>query len=141
MLAIITPIKTRLAALAPLAGWDVRTELDEDDTSPVPAVDIRGSGASATDSESAGVTLDPSYTVTLAVKRGATAAAQLDAALQAVIGSLHNWRPGVVVGTSYRRVALQGIRSAEFSSAGVVAYQLVFSTSAVYHGHPTGATP
>lgn len=134
MLAIITPIKTRLAALAPLAGWDVRTELDEDDTSPVPAVDIRGSGASATDSESAGVTLDPSYTVTLAVKRGATAAVQLDAALQAVIGSLHNWRPGVVVGTSYRRVALQGIRPAEFSSAGVVAYQLVFSTSAAYRG-------
>ena len=134
MLAIITPIKTRLAALAPLAGWDVRTELDEDDTSPVPAVDIRGSGASATDSESAGVTLDPSYTVTLAVKRGATAATQLDAALQAVIGSLHNWRPGVVVGTSYRRVALQGIRPAEFSSAGVVAYQLVFSTSAAYRG-------
>ena len=139
MLAIITPIKTRLAALAPLAGWHVRTEVDDDDTSPVPAVDIRGSGAIATDSETTAVTLDPSYTVTLAVKRGAAAAAQLDAALQAVIGSLHNWRPGVVVGTSYRRVALQGIRPAEFSSAGVVAYQLVFSTSAVYHGHPTGA--
>ena len=54
--------------------------------------------------------------------------------LQAVIGSLHNWTPGSIAGTRWRRLALQGVRPAEFSSAGVVAYQLVFSTSAAYRG-------
>ena len=138
MFALIAPIKTRLLALASLAGWDVRSEDVDADRTGLPAADVRCVGAEAQDSETVGVTLDPVYAVTLAVKRGPTAGAELEAALAAVIGSLHNWTPGSQGGTHWRRLSLQLVRPPEFSETGVVAYELTFATSAVYHGAKTG---
>ena len=139
MLALIAPIKDRLQVLAPLAGWDLRSEDIDAPRSALPAVDVRCSGAVAQDSESVAVTLDPAYTVTLAVRRGPQAAAELEAALSAVIGSLHNWRPGGQGGVQWRRIALQVVRPPEFVDAGAVACELTFASSAVYHGAKTGA--
>lgn len=139
MLELIAPIKDRLQALAPLDGWDLRSEDVDSPRDVLPAADVRCSGASAADSESVAVTLDPVYTVTLAVKRGSQAAAQLGAALTAVIGSLHNWRPGEQGDAQWRRMALKVVRPPEFQPTGAVAYELTFVSSGVYHGAKTGS--
>lgn len=139
MLALLDPIKSRLVALPALGGFDVRADTADVDTTIVPSASVRASGASAADSETVAVTLEPAYTVTLVVKRSATAAQELDAALRAAVGALHNWRPGAVGGGQWQRMALQGVRPAEFSSTGLAGYELIFTTAAVYHGCPTGA--
>lgn len=139
MLSLTTPIKARLQALAPLAGWYVRSEDVNADRTKLPAADVRCSGAQATDSETVAVTLDPVYTVTLAVNRGPTAVDELEAAMASVIGSLHNWCPGSAGGVHWRRMALQVVRAADFDPTGSVAYELTFACSGVYHGAKTGA--
>lgn len=138
MFALIAPIKTRLLDLAPLDGWQVRSEDVDADRTGLPAADVRCVGAQAQDSETVAVTLDPVYAVTLAVKRGPAAGAELEAALTAVIGVLHNWHPGSHGGAHWRRMSLQLVRQPEFSETGVVAYELTFATGAVYHGAKTG---
>lgn len=138
MFALIAPIKTRLQDLAPLDGWQVRSEDVDADRTGLPAADVRCVGAQAQDSETVAVTLDPVYAVTLAVKRGPAAGAELEGALTAVVGSLHNWHPGSHGGAHWRRMSLQLVRPPEFSETGVVAYELTFATSAVYHGAKTG---
>lgn len=134
MLALESPLKTRLAALPVLTGWAVRTGTELSDRRMVPAADVRCTGARTTDSETTAVTLDPAWTVTLVVPRSDQAAGQLDAALAAVIGSLHNWCPGLQSGRAWRRMALQTVREPEFVAEGLAGLELVFATSTVYHG-------
>lgn len=135
MLALIEPLKLRLQSLPALAGWDVRsnTELASREVR-LGVADVRCTGADAQDSEAQSVTLDPAYTVHLVVKRSAQAAEQLDAALAAVVGALHNWYPGRIGALHWRRMALRVAREAEFSDTGHAEYELIFTTSAVYHG-------
>lgn len=136
MLAILPALKLRLQEIPVLGAWDVRTNLDADDRRVLPAVDVRCSGAQVLDSESRAVTLDPAYSVYLVVRRGSSAAFDLDAAMQAVVASLHNWRPGAIAGQQWRRVALRTVREPEFVDSGQAGYELVFTSSAVYHGAP-----
>ena len=134
MLALEPHLKTRLQALSALTGWAVRTGTELADRRMVPAADVRCSGAQISDGGASTVTLDPAWTVTLVVTRSDEAAGQLDAALAAVIASLHNWYPGLLDGRAWRRVALQTVREPEFSPEGQAAYELIFTSSAVYHG-------
>ncbi|WP_029524867.1 hypothetical protein [Polaromonas glacialis] len=134
MLALESHLKARLAALSALTGWAVRTGTEASERRAVPAADVRCTGARTTDSETTAVTLDPAWTVTLVVPRSDQAAGQLDAALNAVIGSLHNWHPGQLSGRVWRRLALQTVREPEFTAEGQAGLELVFATSTVYHG-------
>lgn len=134
MLALEPVIKTRLQALGALTGWAVRTGTELADRRMVPAADVRSTGAQTNDSGASAVTLDPAWTVTLIVQRSDQAAVQLDAALTAVIASLHNWYPGQLAGRPWRRVALQTVREPEFVTEGQAALELIFTSSTVYHG-------
>lgn len=134
MLALESHLKNRLKALTALTGWAVRGGTELTDRRPVPVADVRCTGAHTTDSEASVVTLDPVWTVTLVVPRSDQAADQLDAALAAVIASLHNWYPGMLAGRPWRRMALQTVREPDFVTEGQAAYELIFTSSAVYHG-------
>lgn len=138
MLALTAPLMLRLQHLPQLAGWDVRTNTEPVDRQLLPAADVRCTGADAQDSEAQAVTLEPVYTVRLIVRRAPEAAEQLDAALAAVVGALHNWRPGRVGARQWRRIALRVAREAEFIDNGQAGYELVFTSSTVLHGATTG---
>lgn len=134
MLAIANPLKSRLQALPALAGWQVRTNADDADRAPVPAADLRCQGAAVADRRGSGVMVSPEWTVTLVVRRSATAAQEIDAALDAVIGALHGWMPGQQQGRGWEPLALVRISEPMLASEGLVGYELVFSTAALYRG-------
>ncbi|MGP1684658.1 MAG: hypothetical protein ACTS8S_20240, partial [Giesbergeria sp.] len=115
MLALATPLQSRLAALPALTGWAVRLDADTEDRRSLPAVTVGCIGAGATDSEAQAVALDVSYSVFLIAPRGLAAAAQLDAAFEAVVAALHNWTPGRIGARQWRRMALRAVRAPEFA--------------------------
>lgn len=132
MFALATPIKTRLAALSSLSGWQVRTNLEEVTHTTFPAVEIRvekgGAGA-----KGGAVGVDVVWGVRLIAEKGAETEAALDAAFWATVASLHNWLPGTAAGVPWQPMQLVG---AEMDDAeqGLVAYSLIFRTSATQVG-------
>jgi hypothetical protein len=134
MLAVSTPLKARLAAIAALAGWAVRDMADLEDRSLVPAAVIECIGAQVAPGRG-GRMVSPRWNVTLSVKRQAGAAALLDAALDAVIGSLEGWMPPQAAdGRAWEPLSLFSVTRPEFSDAGLVSYVISFDTSALYRG-------
>ena len=134
MLSLTTPIKTRLQALPALTGWAVRTNAEDADRATVPAADLRCLGASVADRRGSGVLVSPEWTVTLVVRRSATAAQEIDAALAAVIEALHGWMPGQQQGRGWEPLALARISEPMLATEGLVGYELAFSTTALYRG-------
>ena len=134
MLALTAPIKTRLQALPALTGWAVRTNAEDADRATVPAADLRCLGASVADRRGSGVLVSPEWTVTLVVRRSATAAQEIDAALAAVIEALHGWMPGQQQGRGWEPLALTRISEPMLATEGLVGYELAFSTTALYRG-------
>lgn len=135
MLAISTAIRTRLQALPALTGWAVRLAHEGVDRRSLPAVDVRCSGAAVTArGNSTATQLSPEWQITLAVSRTEDATELLDAALDAVIGSFHNWQPGQHGGRGWERLTLSRITEPVFEASGVVGYEMAFSTAATYHG-------
>lgn len=134
MLSLTTPIKSRLQALPALTGWAVRTNAEDADRATVPAADLRCLGASVADRRGSGVLVSPEWTVTLVVRRSATAAQEIDAALAAVIESLHGWMPGQQQGRGWEPLALTRISEPMLATEGLVGYELAFSTTALYRG-------
>lgn len=135
MLAISSAIKSRLQALSALTGFAVRLAHEGGDRRLVPAVDVRCSGAGVNVRGSSTATqLTPEWQITLVVNRGEDAAEQLDAALEAVIGSLHNWQPGQHGGRGWERLVLSRITEPVFEPSGVFGYEMAFTTAATYHG-------
>ena len=134
MLAIATPLKSRLQALPALTGWAVRTNAEDVERAPVPAADVRCLGASVADRRGTGVLVSPEWTVTLIVRRSDTAAEQIDTALAAVIGALHGWMPGQQQGRGWEPLALTRISEPMLATEGLVGYELAFSTTALYRG-------
>ena len=61
---------------------------------------------------------------------------QIDAALAAVIGSVHNWAPGQAGGRGWERLTLNRITEPLFPDEGLAGYELGFTTAATYHGQP-----
>ena len=134
MLSLTAPIKTRLQALPALTGWAVRTNAEDADRATVPAADLRCLGASVADRRGSGVLVSPEWTVTLVVRRSATAAQEIDAALAAVIEALHGWMPGQQQGRGWEPLALTRISEPMLATEGLVGYELAFSTAALYRG-------
>lgn len=133
MLALATPIVQRLAALSALTGWSVRNAADEASRTAVPAAEVWLPAAGAKDQQAA-VTVQVAYGVRLIAKRGAGATDQLDTAFAAVIASLHNWKPGSAGGRAWMRMYLANVAPADIEDTGLVAYDLIFQTSAPYDG-------
>ena len=134
MLSLTAPTKTRLQALPALTGWAVRTNAEDADRATVPAADLRCLGASVADRRGSGVLVSPEWTVTLVVRRSATAAQEIDAALAAVIEALHGWMPGQQQGRGWEPLALTRISEPMLATEGLVGYELAFSTTALYRG-------
>lgn len=134
MLSLATPIKSRLQALQALTGWAVRTNAEDADRATVPAADLRCLGASVADRRGTGVLVSPEWTVTLVVRRSATAAQEVDTALAAVIEALHGWMPGQQQGRGWEPLALTRISEPMLATEGLVGYELAFSTTALYRG-------
>lgn len=134
MLALTAPIKARLQALPQLTGWDVRTGTEPADRSRMPAVDVRCNGAGVADSRTGAAMVAPEWTVTLVVRRSATAADELDAAFAAVFESLHNWAPGQHGGRGWEPLRLQRVTEPAFAEEGLVGCELTFATGAAYKG-------
>lgn len=134
MLSLTAPIKTRLQTLPALTGWAVRTNAEDADRATVPAADLRCLGASVADRRGSGVLVSPEWTVALVVRRSATAAQEIDAALAAVIEALHGWMPGQQQGRGWEPLALTRISEPMLATEGLVGYELAFSTTALYRG-------
>lgn len=134
MLSLATPLKSRLQALPALTGWAVRTNAEDVERAPVPAADLRCLGANVADRRGTGVLVSPEWTVTLVVRRSATAAQEIDTALAAVIGALHGWMPGQQQGRGWEPLALTRISEPMLATEGLVGYELAFSTTALYRG-------
>lgn len=136
MLSLEPVIKSRLKDLPALTGWRVSGACDEVNRALVPAADVRMSNAAAGDVRRTAAQLEPRWTVSLAVRRGEDVAEQLGAALCSVIETLHNWPPGHVGGRQWTPLQLIGVGEANFSTAGLVGYEVVFSTTAMFDGQP-----
>ena len=134
MLALDPLIKTRLAALDALQGWQVRGCTEVVDRSAVPAADIRLAAAQVGDSKMGAVTVQPGWGITLVAKRGPTAAADLDAAVAAVIGAMQGWNPSKAANQPgmWSDFKLTGIEPPDFLQEGLVGLELVFTTGGAY---------
>ncbi len=135
MLALTTPLKTRLQALPQLTGWDVRTGTENADRRVVPAADVRCIGAGIADRKQGAVMLAPEWQVTLVVRRSDQAADELDAALAAVIGKLHGWRPPECGARGWEALSLARITELLLTDEGLAGYELTFTTAARYLSH------
>ena len=135
MLALEKLIAQRLRELPALTGWAVRTGTDDADRRPVPAVDVRMGGAEVPKAGQRAVQLQPHWQVSLVVARSDDAAATLDAAIEAVIAALHNWRPAQD-GRQWSELYLQRVLPVDFSESGLVGFELTFTTSSLFHGQP-----
>lgn len=137
MLALLAPIKARLQPLPALTGWALHTVAEEVDRRVVPRAAIGFGGARVAGARTTAAHVEPSMAVTLVVRRGATAAASLDAAMAAVIAELHNWLPGERGGRRWEPLRLVQITEPDFETEeGLVGLTLVLNTQALYHGQP-----
>jgi hypothetical protein len=134
MLAIEPLLKARLQSLSALTGWAVRVGSEHGDRKLVPAVDARCPGAAVADSKASAVALQPQWVLTLTVRRGADASAQIDAALAAVIEAMHNWAPGQAGGRGWEPLRLAAVTEPAFADEGLAGYELSFTTAARYLG-------
>lgn len=134
MLALYEPIKARLRGLAPLTAWAVRTNTDEVDRSILPAADVRFVGALVPTKRDGAVTVAPVLQVLLVLRRGDGVAERLDAALSAVICSLHGWQPGCYGGRGWNQLSLERITEPTLADEGLVGYELEFSSAGLYAG-------
>lgn len=134
MLALTTPLKTRLQALPQLTGWAVRTGTEDADRRVVPAADVRCVGAAITDRKQGAVMVAPDWQVTLVVRRGASAAELIDEAVDAVISSLHGWRPPQCGGRGWEALSLSRITELLLTDEGYAGYELTFTTAGLYTG-------
>ena len=132
MLLLESAIKTRLQALVVLDGWQIRGASEHCDRSQTPAIEIRMVGAAPGDVSREAAQLEPRWSCVLLAKRSAQAAADLDAAMTAVIGGLHGFKPVSASGRTWSELKVAGVREAEFSDAGLVGYSVEFTCVSVF---------
>jgi hypothetical protein len=135
MFALESPLIDRLAADPALAGWSVRSSAAETTRRPLPAVEVECEGADIADARNTAVAVGVTWGVHLIAQYSTTAFAELDAAFAAVVARLHNWAPGNHGARTWQRLQLQQVQR-ETSDQGLVAYSLLFKTSARYDGQP-----
>lgn len=132
MLALEPILKARLQALPALTGWAVRTGTDLVDRRLLPAAQVACEGAGVAGAQASGVKVEPSWSVTLVVRRSDEAADQLDAAFSAVVVGLHGFVPGQVAGRYWSALALRRVEAPIFDDSSVAGIVLTFSTGAAY---------
>ncbi|WP_043005030.1 hypothetical protein [Comamonas testosteroni] len=132
MLLLEQVIKSRLAGRSALAAWQVRGASQLCDRTQVPAIEVRMSGAGLGDVSREAAQLEPRWSCVLVNRRSDTAAAELDAAMEEVVGCLHGWRPAVPGGRAWSELRAAGVREAEFVDAGLVGYAVEFTTVSVF---------
>jgi len=135
MFALESPLLARLAADPALANWTVRSSAAETTRRPLPAVEVQCEGADITDARNTAVAVGVTWGVHLVAQYSGTAFGELDTAFAAVVASLHNWAPGTHGGRAWQRLQLQQVQR-EATDQGLVAYSLMFKTSARYDGQP-----
>ena len=136
MLVLESLIAKRLRELGAFAGWQVREGCHDTSRVAVPAVDVRMGAAAVTQVRKPAVSLQPEWAVTAVVRRGDQAAQQLDAALTAVIGNLHNWRPSGIPARSWTELQVARVQPMDFVDVALVGYEITFTTVAVFDGQP-----
>jgi len=132
MLSLEPILKTRLKALPALTAWAVHGGTDLADRRVLPAAEVACEGAAVTAAQAGGVKVEPSWTVTLVVRRSDEAAGQLDAAFAAVVATLHNFTPANVSGRYWSALALKRVEAPLFGDEGLAGIALTFSTGAAY---------
>ena len=132
MLLLEQIIKSRLAGRSALTSWQVRGASQLCDRTQVPAIEVRMSGAGLGDVSREAAQLEPRWSCVLVAKRSAKAAAELDAAMTAVIGGLHGFKPVSADSRSWSELKVAGVREAEFSDAGLVGYSVEFTCVSVF---------
>lgn len=133
MFALASPICSRLTALSALSGWQVRNSAEEVSRAVYPAIEVGNAAAGSADRGAAALVV-VQWSVDLMDTRAAGATDVLDTAFKAVVGSLHNWKPGTHGGVPWMRLYLKNVQPAEIADQGLVGYTLVFETSATYDG-------
>ena len=134
MLAVADPLKERLQSLPQLVGWDVRKWTEHADRKVLPSAELRCVGSGVADAKKSRATLTPQWLVTLVVRRSDEAEVALDAAMTAVFESLHGWAPGQHGGRGWEPFALAQITEPMLPDEGLVGYELIFNTAALYVG-------
>lgn len=135
MLAL-EPIITARAQAALGAGWRCIGFTDAGERKTYPQASIMFATAQVVDSKTGAVNLQPAWQITLAVRRGVTAAGLLDTAIAALIGHLHNWPPGQAGGRAWNHLALLQAGAPQYLDDGLVGVELIFTTHARYDGQP-----
>lgn len=126
MFALVDPLKTRLASIPALAGWDVRDADEEVSRKPVPAAEVDYESMRRGDRKPGAAVLVSSLSVRLICTNDATGRVALDAALLAVVSSVENWRP-TGAALAYELASVDG---PERNEQGQVGYRLVFESPA-----------
>lgn len=125
-------VRTALQALD--AAWTCMAASDAGQRDALPMASVRVDSAQVADSKTGAANVQPAVNVTLATKRGASAAADIDAAFAAVIAAVHNWMPGQVSGRAWNPMALQQVAPPQYLADGIVGLELVFTTHARFDG-------
>lgn len=134
MLMLEQLIKDRLKQCAVLADWHVHGGSEVVDRSNLPAIDVRMLAARPGDVSREAAQLEPRWGCVLVVRRGERAALQLDAAITAVVKSLHFWKPQPPDGRQWDQLKAAGVREIEVSDAGMVGFSVEFTTVSSFDG-------
>jgi hypothetical protein len=129
MFAAIPLITARLADALP-SGWVVSDGTQHVDRSALPRAEVRLSGAGLDKSSGPTVVLRARCLVQLCVSTQDTAFAVLDAAVDAVIASMHHWSPGA----GYDRLQLESFAELEVMDQSLFGYQFAFTFPVVRAG-------
>ena len=132
MLLLESALKARLQAMSALNSWQVRGASEHCDRSQIPAIEIRMVGAAPGDVSREAAQLETRWSCVMVAKRSAQAGAELDAAMTAVIGGLHGFKPTSGDGRTWSELKVAGVREAEFSDAGLVGYSVEFTCVSVF---------
>lgn len=137
MIALLSPVKSRLQLLPALAGWALLTAAEVGDRKAVPRVAIGFASARVSGVRTTAAQVEPTLAVTFVVKRGAGADVALDAAMAAAIEQLHNWFPGEHGGRKWEPMRLAQITDPDFDGEeGLIGLTLALTTQGLYPGQP-----
>lgn len=133
MLALSKVIESRLQSLSALAGWSAHDAFDLEPRKTLPSVVVDCVGAGARPGNSAAM-VQVSWRVTLTVRRSATAAAELEPAMDAVVEALHGWMPPLAGGRTWEPLSLFSVLPPEYPESGLAGFALTFNTASMYRG-------
>jgi hypothetical protein len=130
MFTLVPLIVDRLRAALGIA-WHVSDGLALLDRRPLQRAEVLMLAPSVEKTSGVSLTLKPGYAVQLVASTQDIRYEQLDAAFDAVIRSLHFWRPGAC---RVDRLQLSGARDMQFKEQELFGFELVFTTVTTRQG-------